>query len=255
MTIGFLACGGDLHLFDERRFLNFARRKIVVIVEADFAHGQHLGMREQIGQAFEIVRARFRGIMRMNADCGVKCRVFLGEPETGFQIGRTVAGTDRQHVLDAGGECALDHGLAIFVEFGAVQVAVGVNETHLRRAPTGTSSRKPASTGLPPSSDAATIMPFDSMPRNFRGWRFATITTLRPTICFGRVRFGDAGDDGPRLFFADVHLHVQKFVGAFHSLGADHLADAQVHFHEIVDARFWLLGRQSGLAASLSGAK
>jgi hypothetical protein len=37
-------------------------------------------------------------------------------------------------------------------------------------APTGTSSRKPASTGLPSSpTDAATIMPFDSSPRSLRG--------------------------------------------------------------------------------------
>jgi hypothetical protein len=56
---------------------------------------------------------------------------------------------------------------------------------HLRRAPTGTSSRKPARMGLPPSSDAATIMPFDSMPRSLRGWRLATMTTLRPTIWSG----------------------------------------------------------------------
>src|ERR1700693_3854094 len=47
-------------------------------------------------------------------------------------------------------------------------------------APTGTSSKKPARTGLPPSSDAATIIPFDSMPRSLRGARLATITTFRP---------------------------------------------------------------------------
>src|SRR5882757_6859507 len=48
-------------------------------------------------------------------------------------------------------------------------------------APTGTSSKNPANTGLPPSSDAATIIPFDSSPRSLRGARLATITTLRPT--------------------------------------------------------------------------
>src|SRR5580704_5929677 len=56
------------------------------------------------------------------------------------------------------------------------------------------------------------------------------------------VRFGDAGDDGPRLFFADVHLHVQKFVGAFHAFGAHYLADAQVHFHKIIDRDFGCSG-------------
>src|SRR5882724_329683 len=47
--------------------------------------------------------------------------------------------------------------------------------------PIGTSSRKPASTGLPSSpTEAATIMPFDSSPRSLRGCRLATMTTLRP---------------------------------------------------------------------------
>ena len=40
---------------------------------------------------------------------------------------------------------------------------------HFNRAPTGTSSRNPASTGFPPSSEAATIIPLDSMPRILRG--------------------------------------------------------------------------------------
>src|SRR2546421_11999897 len=53
-------------------------------------------------------------------------------------------------------------------------------------APTGTSSRKLTSTGLPSSpTDAATIMPLDSSPRSLRGWRLATITTLRPISVSG----------------------------------------------------------------------
>src|SRR5579864_8240927 len=57
----------------------------------------------------------------------------------------------------------------------------GQRRFHFSLAPTGTSSRKLASTGFPFSSDAATIMPFDSRPRSLRGARLATITTLRPT--------------------------------------------------------------------------
>src|SRR5579864_6807685 len=63
--------------------------------------------------------------------------------------------------------------------------SVGFRPDYFNRAPTGTSSRKLASTGFPPSSDAATIIPFDSMPRSFRGARLATITTLRPTRVSG----------------------------------------------------------------------
>ena len=49
-------------------------------------------------------------------------------------------------------------------------------------APLGTSSRKLASTGWPSSpTEAASSMPLDSSPRILRGWRFATITILRPT--------------------------------------------------------------------------
>lgn len=51
---------------------------------------------------------------------------------------------------------------------------------HFSRAPSGTSSRNPASTGAPSSSDAASSMPCDSNPRILRGARFATITIFRP---------------------------------------------------------------------------
>lgn len=47
-------------------------------------------------------------------------------------------------------------------------------------APRGTSSRNPASTGLPSGSEAANSIPFDSSPRILRGARFATMTILRP---------------------------------------------------------------------------
>ncbi len=48
-------------------------------------------------------------------------------------------------------------------------------------APSGTSSRNPASTGAPSGGrDAASSMPFDSSPRILRGARLATITILRP---------------------------------------------------------------------------
>jgi len=51
---------------------------------------------------------------------------------------------------------------------------------YFSRAPSGTSSRNPASTGAPPSSEAASNMPFDSRPLILRGARLATITILRP---------------------------------------------------------------------------
>ncbi len=58
-------------------------------------------------------------------------------------------------------------------------------------------------------------MPFDSMPRSLRGFRLATMTTLRPTIFSGSQGFCDAGYDGARLRFADIDFEMQEFVGAF----------------------------------------
>ena len=121
--------------------------------------------------------------------------------------------------------------------------------SYFSRAPTGTSSRKPASTGFPPSSDAATIMPFDSRPRIFRGARLATITTLRPTKSLGRVGLGDPGQDLPH-FGADVDFEPQKFVRLGHALGDFHHAHAQFDLGEVVDCDFPAVGRGSGAAAA-----
>ena len=63
-----------------------------------------------------------------------------------------------------------------------VKVRMRIDEHHFSRAPFGMSSRKPASTGGSSAvSEAATIIPLDSRPRSFRGCRFATITTCRPS--------------------------------------------------------------------------
>ena len=76
-------------------------------------------------------------------------------------------------------------------------------------APTGTSSRNPASTGRPSSpNEAATIMPCDSSPRSLRGCRLATMTTLRPISFSGIVSLRDAGDNLTD-FGAYVDFHPQ----------------------------------------------
>ena len=122
----------------------------------------------------------------MDADGGVDLLVALGEADGAVEFGRAVAGPDGQHPGDAGCGGAVEHGVEIVGETSRRRDGSGNRSSiYFRRAPTGTSSRKPASTGLPPSSDAATIMPFDSMPRSLRGCRLATITTLRPIIFSG----------------------------------------------------------------------
>src|SRR5690242_20351051 len=140
-------------------------------------------MLEQPGQAFEGLRDGLRGVMRMDADGGIDGLVLVGQTDAGFKIRRTVACADDQHAFDAGSQGAVDDSFAVGIELRVIQVAVTID--HFRRAPTGTSSRKLASTGLPPSSEAATIIPCDSRPRSLRGARLATITTLRPTRASG----------------------------------------------------------------------
>src|ERR1700736_979669 len=116
-------------------------------------------MCEQFVQAFEIVLGCLGCFVGMNAGRSIEERIFPGELD-----GRLAA--DRHHPLHTCIQCTLDHLFAVRVKFLAIEVAVRVD--HFRRAPTGTSSRNPARTGLPPSSEAATIMPFDSMPRSLR---------------------------------------------------------------------------------------
>ena len=95
------------------------------------------------------------------------------------------AGADRHHHLHARGQRTLDYLRPVRIEFFVIQVTMRIHQAHFKRAPTAMSSWKPASTGLPPSTDAATIIPLDSMPFNLRGCKFATMTTLRLSSCSG----------------------------------------------------------------------
>src|SRR5260370_26572552 len=130
-------------------------------------------------------RANFGRIVRMDAHGRKKRRIFVRQSNAGLEIGRALACADGDHVFHAGVQRTLNHLVAVGIEFRAVEVAVRIDQAHFSLAPTGMSSRNPASTGLPPSMDAATIMPFDSMPRSLRGCKLATITTLRPINCSG----------------------------------------------------------------------
>src|SRR5208283_5421622 len=134
------------------------------------------------GQCAETLKSSFGGFRRivwMHTNGGQYERIFRGQPDPSFQIRWPAAGANGEHTFHLGGAGAPDHRRAVFIELSVVQVTVRIDQPHLRRAPTGTSSWNPTSTGLPPSTDAATIIPFDSMPRSFRGCKLATITTLR----------------------------------------------------------------------------
>jgi hypothetical protein len=92
-----------------------------------------------------------------------------------------VACSDIQHSEDSGISRALNDFVPVVVELLAVDMAMRIDKDHFNRAPTFTSSRNVAIAGESSStSDAAQIIPCDSRPRIFRGYRFATTTTLRP---------------------------------------------------------------------------
>jgi len=194
---------GDIQLFDEDCALDVARGEIVVIIEADFAISDNFGMGAESAQ-FGIGFGRgFGGFVRMDADGRDDLWVTVGEANGAIEMWRAIAGADAKNAVDAGLGGADEDGVEIGGEFLVVEMSVGIGDGHgrlwgrrfrlpllrcrryFRRAPTGTSSRNPASTGFPPSREAATIMPLDSMPRSFRGFRLATITTLRPIIFSG----------------------------------------------------------------------
>src|SRR5258708_5408915 len=182
---GFSCACGQIELRGKDRALHVARREVVMIIEADFANGQHFRVARQLAQARERFGRSLRRVVRMRAHRRIDERILRGQPDSDFEIGRTAASPDGHHALDTGGAGAFDGCVAVARQLLVVQMAVGIYQLHFSRAPTGISSRNPASTGLPPSTDAAKIIPFEVSPRSLRGARLATMTTFRPTSASG----------------------------------------------------------------------
>src|SRR5271166_3784950 len=99
----------DPHLFDEHVTLRLARRKIVMIVEADLAQRNDLWMSQESGEMFVGFAGRLPSVVRMHPDSGIERRITLRQTDAGFQVGRALARSDRHHVLDPGRQSALDH--------------------------------------------------------------------------------------------------------------------------------------------------
>ena len=81
----------DAHLFDEYVALDFARRMIIVIVEAHLAHGDHFRMLGEFGEPAVCFLVCFRRVMWMHADGCEDCRVAICQANAGFKIGRPIA--------------------------------------------------------------------------------------------------------------------------------------------------------------------
>ena len=76
--------------------------------------------------------------MRVDADGRVDRFVAVGQTDAGFEVRRTIACADHHHAIDAGRQGAIDHGLAVGVELGVIEMAVTID--HLSRASLQTSS-------------------------------------------------------------------------------------------------------------------
>src|SRR3974377_221998 len=114
----------------------------------------------------------FLRLVGMDPDAGVNPVIFLGERKRRVQFLRTRARAYRQQRANARSTRPFEHGFAVIGKLREVNMPVGVNQVHgtayFSRAPSSTSSWKPASTGRPSGpTEAATIIPFDSTARNF----------------------------------------------------------------------------------------
>src|SRR5205823_2342692 len=122
----------------------------------DLPQRQHFWIRQQLTNAVEAGVRRLRRIVRMHPDRRVEKWIPIGQPDSRFQVRRTVARPDSHQPLDSRRPRPLDDGVPVRLKLLIIEMAMGVdklhfNWVHFSRAPTGTSSRKPASTGLPPS--------------------------------------------------------------------------------------------------------
>ena len=115
--------------------LGFARREIVMVIEADFAERHDLRMRCEGAEIVEGLRRELRRVVRMHADRCVDLFVAYRRGGRRSRFRAAVAGSDREHARDAGGGCAIEHGIEIVGETLVVEMAVGIDEhRYFRRA-------------------------------------------------------------------------------------------------------------------------
>ncbi len=114
--------------------LRVARRMFVVIVEADFANGHHLGCARERGELVECSLAECSGVVRVDPD-GRANALFQA---TGKRYGRTcrtqvAADSDDDESDDTCGDGALDDGSGPLGEVPCVEMAVRIDQLRWRR--------------------------------------------------------------------------------------------------------------------------
>ena len=117
---GFARIAGDTHLLDEHIALDVTRRVVVVVIQSDLADRDDFRVRREFGKPSIGFAVGLRGIVRMHTNGRVNKWITVRQADAHFEVRRSVAGADRHHRFDAGGERPLDHGFAVVVELFAV---------------------------------------------------------------------------------------------------------------------------------------
>lgn len=98
-----------------------------MVIEADFAPGDDPWVLSEPFK-FEDMGVGYLGsFVRVNADCGPNPIVLFGKWDGGVQLFWPWASTDGEDGGDARGARAFEHGGAVFVELGEVDVGVGID--------------------------------------------------------------------------------------------------------------------------------
>jgi len=183
---GFVKFQRNVQLRLERLQLFGPGRQVVVVVQADFAQAHGLRVREEALQPFGGFGVPFGRGVRVHADGGVQKIIGLAQFERVGRVGLVRRLADHHREVDAALPHSLQHLIKVRLEALVGQVAVGVEQVHQRISmPLGKPPSMVASFRLPSSSEAHRIMPWLITPRIFRGARFATSTTVFPTISSG----------------------------------------------------------------------
>ena len=169
-------------------------------------------------------------LVRMNADRRVHERILLGQPNPGIEFRRTVPVADGDHSCDPGLACTRDHLLAVRVELLAIEVCVGIDEHvgfvwgqppsalpaggYFSRAPTGTSSKKPASTGCAAFQRRRHDHPVRLQTTHLSRREIRNDHHLAAHECLRRIGFGNARENLAH-FRPDIDFQTQQLVGDF----------------------------------------
>ena len=97
------------------------------MIESDLADGQKFGMPRQLSELIEVAILSLRGLVGVNARGRVNPFVPLGNSDGFAQAIGTRSSADGQQILHPGRARSLDHGVAVRVKVGIVEMAVGVD--------------------------------------------------------------------------------------------------------------------------------